>query len=86
MNIGNVSIATATQKAPEQKPAPRQVATVAGAVKSAANMVTSAAQEATETAAQTRREATGGDQQAVRKMAHDAAARSGIGGSINTKA
>ena len=86
MNIGNVSLATTTQKAPEQKAAPRQDAKVASAVKVTANMATSVAQEATETAAQTRREATGGDQQAVRKMAHDAAARSGIGRSINTKA
>ena len=86
MNIGKVSIATTTPKAPEQKPALRQEANGAAAVKGATNIVTSVAQEATESAAQTRREAASGDQQAVRKMAHDAAARSGVGRSINTKA
>jgi poly-gamma-glutamate capsule biosynthesis protein CapA/YwtB (metallophosphatase superfamily) len=93
MNIGNVSTAATIQQATAAKPAQRQQTSAASATKTAANLVSTATQEALETSAQTKNEARSGDQQAARKLAHDgsaqtsqAAAQSGIGRRVNTKA
>lgn len=86
MKIGNTSVASAVDAAPKQKPPPRQPANVASAIKSAIS--SSATQEAQETAAQTRKEAASGDQQAVRKLAHQNATanQSNVARVLNVKA
>ena len=103
MNIGSVTANSIVQETPEKKPPQTQqanaaspakvAANVASAVKNAANAVASASQEALETAAQTRKEAATGDQQAVRKLARQTpsqssqtVARSGVGQTLKVTA
>jgi 3-methyladenine DNA glycosylase AlkC len=74
----NVPVQTSEQKPPQRHQTEANAAkgAVANAAKQVANAASSAAVEASETTAQTRTEASSGDQQAVRKLAQEAKAQS----------
>ena len=74
----NVPVQSSEQKPPQRHLTEASAAksAVASAAKQVATAASSAAVEASETTAQTRTEASNGDQQAVRKLAQEAQAQS----------